>query len=95
MAPIGPLAWEPPDAASTALKKGKKKRHTKKNFLEDNTPSLNQINAHKLTNDVGLKGDESVSALNPAHLYPEEAIIITATKKRTHVWVLILSDSER
>ena len=27
-APIGPLAWEPPDAAGTALKKDKKTRNS-------------------------------------------------------------------
>ena len=38
VAPIGPLAWEPPYAAVTALEKAKGQKKKKENFREEQHP---------------------------------------------------------
>ena len=40
VAPIGPLAWEPPYAAGVALKKKKKKKEKKKKMVTAGGPTL-------------------------------------------------------
>ena len=59
-APIRPLAWEPPYAAATALKKKRKKEKGRQTTVNNYTPGLSHEERENLSRPITRKKTESL-----------------------------------
>ena len=99
-APIGPVAWEPPYAADSALEKSKRQKNENKNPPKHNTLSfiaikIINIKVNELRHSVSIVTISSLQSLLLIQIYDKLGEIdgyfgFTSFKNRE--WTLILND---